>query len=151
MTVALDMLFTVGCMSREESGLNESSEAPGHTTSSAIAETPNTALQQKRIEYRDSTREVIEVLRQRYMQGTDSIDQLIAAQVALSDAELAISSIKEERVTILEASLNKLKELEQYQQARIEVGAGRTDELVKAKAGRILGEILLLEESHRDE
>ncbi|MEM0925027.1 MAG: hypothetical protein AAGJ83_03240 [Planctomycetota bacterium] len=142
---------TVGCSPNETSRPEKSSETSSPAASSNGRESESPALQEKRAEYRDVMRELVEVYRQRYMEGTDSIDQLIAAEVTLLNAELATSAAKTDRVAILKASLEKLKELEQYQQSRISIGAGRTDEMAKAKAARLRGEIRLIEEELRDD
>ncbi len=118
---------------------------------SATVAAPDDALIKKRIEYRDAMRQLIDLLQQRSMAGVDDVDGLLAALVALSDAELAVASTKAERLAALEASLKKFKETEEYQKTRMKVGTGRVDEMAKAKAARIHCELRILEESSRDD
>lgn len=106
-------------------------------------------LKEKRVAYRDTMREVADLKRQRYQQGVDDIDAMLEAQIALAEAELAAASSSDARLAALEALFERLKESESFQQARMVAGAGRTDELIKAKAGRLFGEIMILEERRR--
>jgi|GEM_PF-4999352 len=146
--VAWTLLLAIGCAPREETNVQGSSVAADLASAPTTAGVSDSALSEKRIEYRDAMRQLVEFLQRRYMDGLDSIHQLVEAQAALLDAELAISLTQEERLAALEASLEKLKELEQHQEARIEVGSGRTDEMAKAKAARLHGEILLLKQGY---
>ena len=115
--------------------------AQDRTTSTISAE-----LKERRLEHRDALRSVVDILKRRYQDGTDNIDQLLESQVALIDAELAVTSNPEERITLLKSQLAVLKQGEAFQVMRANRGVGRTDELAKSKAARIFGEIMLLEE-----
>ncbi len=106
-------------------------------------------IHERRVAYRDAMEEVVAVIRQRYLEGSDMIDGLIKAQIELGNAELAVTSAPEKRIQKLQENLDALKELETHQQGRIQIGAGRLDELHKSTAGRIRGEIMLLEEQER--
>jgi hypothetical protein len=141
----------IGCTHRDEDNLQRSNVAPGHSPAPTVGLTPDPALNEKRIEYRDAMKELVDLLQERYRDGTDNTDLLLAGQLALTDAELALASTKEKRLAVLEASLQILKESEHYQQVRTASGVGRTDEMVKAKAARLHGEILILEETYRDD
>lgn len=118
---------------------------PGSTAVAA----PDDELNKKRIEYRDAMRAVVDIRQGRYRDGLDNIDGLLKAKFALSDAELAVASTKAERLAVLEASLENFKKLEEFEEVRLRIGSGRTDEMAQAKAGRIHCELRILEERHR--
>lgn len=110
------------------------------------ASTLSAELREKRLEHRDTLRLVVDILQRRYVDGTDNINPMLEAQIALINAELAVTSAAEERVAVLRSHLSVLKRGEAYQVVRAKMGTGRTDELAKSKAARIYGEIMLLEE-----
>lgn len=79
----------------------------------------------------------------------DGFGPLIEARIELTEIEIALADTQEERYAALENMLKHATELEEYVDIRIKAGAGRTDELELAKAGRLRAELLLLEEKHR--
>lgn len=108
-------------------------------------------LRRLRHSYRDAMVKIVDITQQRYMQGLDRIDGLLEAQVALANADATIAATPAERVAAFESSVESLKELEANLEERVEVGAGRSDELIKCTAARIYAEILVLEERERQD
>lgn len=150
-TFVASAILLIGCNLRDDDEPQRPNPVPQHSSTSTTGQAPDSALHKKRIEYRDAMQELVQDLQVRYQQGSDNIDNLLAAKLALSDAELALTSTKRKRMEVLEASLQTLQEIEEYQRVRISVGHGSKDEFEKAKAARIYGEILILEETDKDD
>ncbi len=115
---------------------------PNQTAADTTAEAE---LRDLRSRYRDAMRLVADIQRHRYQTGNDSIQALQKTEMALTEAELSAATSSEEKIGVLETMLKELKSMEAYQQFRFENGSGRRDELSKARAARILGEIRILE------
>jgi hypothetical protein len=94
--------------------------------------TLQTKLSERRIAHRDTLLKVVDVMRKRYQDGSDTIEGLLNAQIALADAELAITSKPTKRIEKLKKNLVVLRQLEEYEKARLKVGAGREDTLLKS-------------------
>lgn len=104
---------------------------------------------EKRIEYRDAMRRVVELLEKKYMHGSGGYAPLAKANIELAEAELAAAVTQAERHAALEKMLEQAKKQEDHARARTEAGAGGTDELALATAGRLRVELKLLEENYR--
>lgn len=108
-------------------------------------------LQERRIAYRNALRKVVDVMQMSYQEGTISIDGLLKSQVALVDAELAVTSDPNERVKKLDENMKRLSQAEAFARRKFESGAAGASEMHKSVAARIHGEIMLLEERIRQQ
>ncbi|TWU05846.1 hypothetical protein [Stieleria varia] len=139
----------LGCA--PERGITESSQDSNFADSSrpSLDPEPSQEILNKRIEYRDALRRVVEILERRYMQGTDNITSLAKANIELAEAELAAAITQADRIAAVETLLEHAKEREDYARVRMETGIGGTDEMAVATAGRLRAELMLLEEKSR--
>jgi hypothetical protein len=94
-------------------------------------ETDLNTIKQKRIE---ALQLAVEALRNRYRQGRDQINILLAAQTKLAIANLDYTTVKKERLAHMETALISSLSAWQYLDAREKVGAGRADEELQARA-----------------
>ncbi|MCD0463358.1 hypothetical protein [Roseiconus lacunae] len=141
--------YLLGCASESDitESLTDSSAAKSSVQSRDLEPSPE--IIEKRIEYRDAMRRVVSILEGRYLQGIDSITPLAEANVELAEAELAAAVSQEERDAALEKMLGHAIKREDYARITMETGAGRTDNLAMATAGRLKVELMLLEEKQR--
>ena len=92
---------------------------------------------------REVLKETVEILGVRFREGGSSPDALVAANVALLEAELELSGSKVERVHVLQQLLEQHKELEQRMEEMSDLGVGRPEDYLTAKAARLTAEIEL--------
>ncbi len=99
--------------------------------------------------YREELVRVVDIMRRRHADGTDNVNWLLQAEIALAHAELTLAAGPADRIAALDSALELLKKSEAYQVVRHRSGTGRSDELANSVAARIEGEIRLLEERQR--
>ena len=92
---------------------------------------------------RDVLKEAVEILGASFGQGTISLDAVVAANVALFEAELELPGSKEERLLVLQQLLEQHKWLEKRMADMFEVGVGHQEDYLTAKAARLKVEIEL--------
>lgn len=139
----------LGCA--PDHGDSESSldDEPAHIQERLLHPKPSPEVLEKRVEYRDALRRVVEILERRYMEGTDTFTSLAEASIELAEAELAAGRSQDERIAALEILLDCAKKREDYAREQMEFGTGRADEMAIATAGRLHAELMLLEERRK--
>ena len=103
-------------------------------------------LEEHRVAYRDTMKELVEIERARYLSGSDRLDDLVQARVGLAEAELQLATDARQRIAVLEELVTTTASAEKDSRERMKVGTGRIDDYVRSKAARIQAEIRLLEE-----
>lgn len=112
-------------------------------SSTAALQVEDPELRALREARRDVLKEAVEILGVRFREGGSSPNAFIAANVALLEAELELAGSKEERVHVLQQLLEQHKELEQRMEEMSDLGVGRPEDYLTAKAARLKAEIEL--------
>ena len=92
---------------------------------------------------RDVLKDAVNILNEKFREGGSSLDAVVAANVALLEAELELPVSKEERLLVLQQLLKQHSRLEQRMEEVLEHGVGRPEDYLTAKAARLKVEIEL--------
>lgn len=123
--------------------LHSSPPAAGHDSSTAAPAIEDSELRALLEARRDVLKQAVEILNTSFRQGITSPNAVIAANVALLEAELELAKSKEERLLVLQQLLEHHKQLEQQTEKMFEATLGRREDCLAAKAARLKAEIAL--------
>jgi hypothetical protein len=93
--------------------------------------------------HRDTLKKVLEIERLRYLQGSRDFGGTRGLSRELVEIEIELARTQDERIKILEASLEACAAVEQMSEARLQTGTLTADALLLAKGDRLRAEIAL--------